>query len=301
MFPEYGYQLVGILADPLSDGPDLEDVPVLGRPGELVTALAQAPVEVVFIALPDSSPDQILSLIDCCRARGIEVRIVPSMLELMTTGVMGDQIDDVPLLQLRHGLDIRGPKTLVKRSFDLVGAGVGLILVSPLLLLIAGLVKLTSHGPVLIHQERVGMNGLIFKAHKFRSMRVDAEAVTGPVFASEDDERRTAVGRVLRKWSLDELPQLWNIVRGEMSLVGPRPERPSFVNKFTREMPRYCDRHVVRPGLAGWAQAKDLRGRTSVEERLIYDLYYIENWSLAFDIKIILLTLARVWTHKNAY
>jgi lipopolysaccharide/colanic/teichoic acid biosynthesis glycosyltransferase len=145
------------------------------------------------------------------------------------------------------------------------------------------------------------MHGQTFKAHKFRSMRLDAEAQTGPVWAKADDERRTAVGRVLRKLSWDELPQLWNIVRGDMSLVGPRPERPTFVNDFSLRLPRYCDRHLVRPGLAGWAQAKDLRGRTSVEERLIYDLYYIENWSFAFDIKIILITLARVWTHKNAY
>lgn len=301
MFPEYGYQLVGVLADPLDAGEELGGVPVLSGVDQLPAVLQRTSVDTVFFALSDESPDRLLRMIECCRRNGAEVRIVPSTIELMTTGVRGDQIDDIPLLQLRHGLDIQGPKTAVKRTFDAVVAGLGLIVISPLLAAIAALVKMTSPGPMLIHQERVGMQGRMFKAHKFRTMRVDAEAETGPVWAEADDERRTAVGGVLRKLSLDELPQLWNIVVGDMSLVGPRPERPPFVAAFTKQLPRYCDRHVVRPGLAGWAQAKDLRGGTSVEERLIYDLYYIENWSLAFDIKIFLITLARVWTHKNAY
>jgi exopolysaccharide biosynthesis polyprenyl glycosylphosphotransferase len=219
----------------------------------------------------------------------------------MTTQVTADQIDGIPLLQLRHGLDIQGPKTVVKRLFDEVVAGLALVVLAPLLAVIALLVKLTSPGPVLIHQDRVGMRGRIFKTHKFRSMRASAEAETGPIWAAPGDDRRTLAGRPLRRLSLDELPQLWNIVKGEMSLVGPRPERPKFVAEFRARLPRYDDRHLVRPGLAGWAQANDLRGQTPVEERLIYDLYYIENWSLAFDIKILLITLARVWTHKNAY
>ena len=301
MFPEYGYQLVGLLGEPLDAGLEIGGVPVLGGVDALPQVLQQTPVDAVFFALADTKPDQFLGLIDCCRRLGVEVRIVPGALELMTAPVAGDQIDDIPLLQLRRGLEIEGPKTAVKRLFDVAVAGAGLVLLSPVLGVIALLVKLTSRGPVLIHQERVGMQGRLFDAHKFRSMRVDAEAETGPVWAKADDQRRTAVGKVLRKLSWDELPQLWNIVLGDMSLVGPRPERPKFVKEFSRTLPRYCDRHVVRPGLAGWAQAKDLRGQTSVEERLIYDLYYIENWSLAFDIKIFLITLARVWTHKNAY
>jgi exopolysaccharide biosynthesis polyprenyl glycosylphosphotransferase len=190
---------------------------------------------------------------------------------------------------------------VLKRAFDLFCAGVGMVLVSPVLAVIAILVRLSSPGPVLIHQLRVGKNGRPFLAHKFRSMREDAEAETGPVWAAPDDPRRTAVGKWLRRLSLDELPQLWNIMRGEMSLVGPRAERPEFVDEFASRLPRYQDRHLVRPGLTGWAQANDLRGQTPIEDRLIYDLYYIENWSLAFDVKIILLTLGRVWTHKNAY
>ncbi len=305
MFPEYGYQLVGVLADRLDGrdegGMERAGARVLGGVDQLGQVLRTTRVDTVFFTLPEVSPDRLLTLVDCCRHRDVEVRILPSMLELMTTRVSGDQIDGIPLLQLHQGIDIHGPKTVAKRAFDVAVAGLGLVVVSPVLALIALMVKATSAGPVLIHQERVGMHGRGFLAHKFRSMRVDAEAGTGPVWAEASDPRRTAVGRVLRRLSLDELPQLWNIVRGDMSLVGPRPERPNFVAEFSERIPRYCDRHLVRPGLAGWAQAKDLRGQTPVEERLIYDLYYIENWSLAFDIKIILLTLARVWTHKNAY
>lgn len=301
MFPDYGYELVGVLADRLEPGAEVSGVTVKGRTGEIGRVLADESVDTVFFALTDVSSERVLRLIDCCRERGVEVRILPGMLEMMTTRVTGDQIDGIPLLQLRHGLDIQGPKTVVKRAFDVVVAGLGLVVISPLLAALAVLIKLTSAGPVLIRQERVGMRGRPFQALKFRSMRDDAEAISGPVWAAVADPRRTAVGRVLRRLSLDELPQLWNIVRGDMSLVGPRPERPPFVAEFTERMPRYCDRHLVRPGLAGWAQANDLRGQTPVEERLIYDLYYIENWSLAFDIKILLITLARVWTHKNAY
>jgi exopolysaccharide biosynthesis polyprenyl glycosylphosphotransferase len=301
MFPDYGYRLVGILADEMEAGTEVAGVRVLGRSSELARVVRNRGVDVVFIALTDVSQDRILALVDSCRDCPTDFRIVPSMLEIMTTSVTADQLDGIPLLQLRQGLDIDTSKTVFKRAFDVVVGGLALVLLSPLIGLIALLVKLTSPGPAFVHQERVGLNGRCFRMHKFRSMREDAEATTGPVWAASDDPRRTPVGRVLRRLSLDELPQLWNIVKGEMSLVGPRAERPNFVEEFAARLPRYADRHRVRPGLAGWAQANDLRGQTPVEERLIYDLYYIENWSLAFDLKIILITLFRVWTHKNAY
>jgi exopolysaccharide biosynthesis polyprenyl glycosylphosphotransferase len=301
MFPDYGYRVVGILADRMEPGAEVAGVQVLGRVDEIGGIVRKREVDTVFVALSEVAPNRILQLVDCCRDCGIQFRILPGMLELMTTQVTADQIDGIPLLQLRHGLDIQGPKTVIKRAFDVAVAGLALVLLTPLLALIALTVKLTSPGPVFIHQDRVGMRGRVFKTHKFRSMRVGAEAATGPVWATPGDERRTAAGGLLRRLSLDELPQLWNIFMGEMSLIGPRPERPKFVAEFRARLPRYDDRHLVRPGLAGWAQANDLRGQTPVEERLIYDLYYIENWSLAFDIKILLITLARVWTHKNAY
>ena len=301
MFPDYGYRLVGILTDDAPEGEQLGGVKVIGRTNELPRMVRSRKIDVVFMALTDVSQDRLLHLMDSCNGSGVEFRIVPSLLEIMTTQVTSDNIDGIPLLQFRKGLDIDGPKQLIKRAFDVALAGLGLVLLSPLLGLIALLVRLSSPGPIILSQERIGMHGTTFRMHKFRSMRVDAEQRTGPVWAARDDPRRTGVGRVLRRLSLDELPQLWNIFAGEMSMVGPRAERPRFVKEFKARLPRYDDRHRVRPGLAGWAQANDLRGQTPVEERLIYDLYYIENWSLAFDLKILLITLFRVWTHKNAY
>ena len=301
MFPDYGYQLAGVVSDVLPSGTDFRGVPVLGSTVQLPELLRQERVSVVFVALVDVSQDQVLHLVDSCRESGAECRIVPSMLEIMTTAVTGDQLDGIPLLQLRRGLDIDGPAAASKRASDVVVSGLGLLLASPLLAVIAVLVKLTSPGPVLISQERVGRRGEPFRMVKFRTMRDDAEAESGPVWATAGDPRRTGVGAFLRRFSLDELPQLWNIFKGEMSLVGPRAERPVFVREFDSRLNHYGDRHRVRPGLTGWAQANDMRGQTPVEERLIYDLYYIENWSLAFDLKIILITLFRVFTHKNAY
>ncbi|MDQ6692238.1 MAG: undecaprenyl-phosphate glucose phosphotransferase [Candidatus Dormibacteraeota bacterium] len=301
MFPDYGYQLVGVVSDVLPAGTDFQGVPVVGETQNLEDLVRRESIRIVFVALVDATQDQILHLMDRCQGTQAEFRIVPSMLEIMTTAVTGDQLDGIPLLQLRRGLDIDGPKAAVKRLFDLLISAATLVLLAPVLAVIALLVRTSSPGPVLIAQERVGRRGRPFRMLKYRTMRVDAEVHSGPVWASAGDPRRTRVGAVLRRFSLDELPQLWNIFRGSMSLVGPRAERPVFVREFNARLNHYGDRHRVRPGLTGWAQANDLRGQTPVEERLIYDLYYIENWSLAFDLKIILITLFRVFTHKNAY
>jgi exopolysaccharide biosynthesis polyprenyl glycosylphosphotransferase len=301
MFPDYGYQVVGVVADDLAAGGAFGGVEILGRSGNLREVVSDHKVNLVFVAAPDLSQDQILQLVDSCRECGTDFRIVPSMLEIMTSRVSGDQLDGIPLLQFRHGLDVDAAKATSKRVLDLVVSGLGMVIISPVLLVIALLVKVSSRGPVLIHQERTGLGEKPMVMHKFRTMRADAETDTGPVWAAAQDPRRTRVGQVLRRFSLDELPQLWNVFAGEMSLVGPRPERPVFVADFKAKLDRYSDRHLVRPGLTGWAQVNDLRGQTAVEERLIYDLYYIENWSLAFDLKIILITLFRVFTHKNAY
>ena len=301
MFPSYGYRLLGVLTDDMEPGSQVAGTKVLGRIADLERVAQGRDVDVVFIALPDVDQNETMRVVERCRGFDVDIRILPGIMQLMSGPVTADQIDGIPLIQIRRGLEIQGPKTTLKRGFDLCVAGLGLVLISPVLALLTLLVKLTSPGPVFIHQERVGMHGRPFQTHKFRSMRENAEDESGPVWATAEDPRRTAVGKWLRRFSLDELPQLWNIVAGEMSLVGPRAERPSFVCEFSERLPRYDDRHLVRPGLTGWAQANDLRGHTPVEERLIYDLYYIENWSLAFDVKIILLTLGRVWTHKNAY
>ncbi|HEX6349272.1 MAG TPA: undecaprenyl-phosphate glucose phosphotransferase [Candidatus Dormibacteraeota bacterium] len=301
MFPDYGYRPVGILADGILEGTELAGIKVLGTSSDLSRVVRNRRVDTVFMALTDVSQERLLHLMEACDGQPVEFRIVPSMLEIMTTGVTADQLDGIPLLQFRRGLDIDGWKRVLKRASDVLIAGLGLVLLSPLLGVIALLVKLTSPGPVIYGQERVGLNGQVFRMHKFRSMRMDAEAPSGPVWATREDPRRTGVGRFLRRLSWDELPQLWDVLVGSMSLVGPRAERPKFVQEFAGRLARYQDRHRVRPGMTGWAQANDLRGQTPVEERLIYDLYYIENWSLAFDLKILLITLFRVWSHKNAY
>ena len=301
MFPDYGYQVVGVIADDLKPGEAFSGADVLGRAGDLRQVVTDRNVNLVFVAAPDMSQDEILELVDSCRECRTDFRIVPSMLEIMTSRVTGDQLDGIPLLQFRHGLDVDAAKATSKRALDLVVSLVGMVVISPVLAVIALLVKVSSPGPVLIHQERAGLEERPMVMHKFRTMRADAEAESGPVWAGTNDPRRTWIGPFLRRFSLDELPQLWNVFVGEMSLVGPRPERPVFVEDFKSRLDRYADRHLVRPGLTGWAQVNDLRGQTSVEERLIYDLYYIENWSLAFDLKIILITLFRVFTHKNAY
>lgn len=301
MFPDYGYQVVGVIADDLKTGDAFSGATVIGKADDLPKIVGDRNVNLVFVAAPDLSQDEILELIDSCRECPTDFRIVPSMLEIMTSRVSGDQLDGIPLLQFRHGLDGDAAKASSKRALDLVVSGLGMIVISPVLVLIALLVKLSSRGPVLIHQERTGLGERPLVMHKFRTMRADAEAQTGPVWTATKDPRRTWIGQILRRFSLDELPQLWNVFVGEMSLVGPRPERPVFVEDFKSRLERYADRHLVRPGLTGWAQVNDLRGQTSVEERLIYDLYYIENWSLTFDLRIILITLFRVFTHKNAY
>ena len=227
--------------------------------------------------------------------------MLPDVFEIITTRVSADVVDGIPLVGVRRS-QVEGLGLVLKRAFDLVLAVLLLGLLSPILLLLALAIRLSStKGPVLFRQERVGKDGQIFTLLKFRSMIPDAEAATGPVFATADDQRRTAIGRLIRRFSLDELPQLLNIVRGDMSLVGPRPERPYFVERFGAEIPRYLERHQVRPGVTGWAQVNDLRGTTSIADRTIYDIYYIENWSLSFDIKILLLTIGRIFFHSHAY
>ena len=301
MFPDYGYRPVGILADGVQEGTELAGIKVLGASSDLPRVVRNRRVDTVFMALTDVSQERLLHLMEACDGVSVEFRIVPSMLEIMTTGVTADQLDGIPLLQFRRGLDIDGWKRILKRGSDVVVAGTCVLALSPLLAVIALLVKLSSPGAVIYGQERVGLDGKLFRMHKFRSMRSGAEVQTGPVWASRADPRRTGVGRLLRRLSWDELPQLWDVLKGDMSMVGPRAERPKFVREFSSHLPRYQDRHRVRPGMTGWAQANDLRGQTPVEERLIYDLYYIENWSLAFDLKILLITFFRVWSHKNAY
>jgi len=254
----------------------------------------------VFFALPREEHLQLergLALID---KEMVDIVVVPDILQFVMLRAGLESLDGIPMINLTE-TPLSGWYGPVKRAGDLLVALVALVALSPLLLLVAALVKLTSRGPVLFRQERMSLDGTVFTMYKFRSMRVDAEAATGAVWASERDPRRTAVGSFLRRTSLDELPQLLNILRGEMSFVGPRPERPHFVEQFRERVPRYMLRHRVKCGLTGWAQVNGWRGNTSIEKRIEHDIFYIENWSLGFDLKIVALTILHGFVHKNAY
>jgi len=218
----------------------------------------------------------------------------------MTLRAQVDDLDGIPLISLREG-PLMGWAAVYKRAFDVVVSGVALGVVSPLIALIALAVRVTSGRPVLFLQERMGLDGRVFRMIKFRSMEQGAEDASGPVWTMPGDQRRTRLGAFLRRTSLDELPQLWNVLRGDMSLVGPRPERPVFIEQFRREIPGYMLRHKIKAGLTGWAQVHGWRGNTSLHERVEHDLYYIQHWSLALDVRILWLTVWRGILHRNAY
>jgi exopolysaccharide biosynthesis polyprenyl glycosylphosphotransferase len=255
----------------------------------------------VVVADPHVDNAEILDIVAACDRSRANVKVVPDVFHLVMKEVGASEFGGLPMLQVRD-VNLRGWNLLVKRAVDVIGAMVLLILLSPLMLAVAIAVKLTSpRGPVFFIQERVGVDGRPFPLVKFRSMHVDAEVASGPVWASPNDDRTTPIGRVLRRFSIDELPQLVNVIFGDMSLVGPRPERPHFVAQFSQLIPRYDRRHQEKAGVTGWAQVNGLRGKTSVTERTLYDLFYVEHWSPAFDLKILLKTIAAVVRGRNAY
>ncbi|MEA2645289.1 MAG: hypothetical protein QOE92_372 [Chloroflexota bacterium] len=300
MFPEYGYELVGVVDDDLPKGTDYVRLPVIGDSQDLPHLIRHHNVAEVFMALPERDYRKMLRIISDCAETRAGFKIVPHLLEVLTSGVVADDIDGIPLVAVRRSR-LTGANLLVKRLFDLLLGVLLLVPGVPLMAVISLAIKLSSQGPVIYVQERVGRHGRVFTAYKFRSMVIDAEADTGPVFTYRDDPRITAVGRFLRRTGFDEVPQILNVLKGEMSLVGPRPERPHFVTQFEAEVPGYADRHSVTPGITGWAQLNDLRQDTPIEQRTIYDSYYVENWSLGFDLKILVATFFRVFTHRNAY
>jgi exopolysaccharide biosynthesis polyprenyl glycosylphosphotransferase len=300
MFPQYGYELVGVVDELLPGGSEYNRLPVLGDTSELPHFVMNTNVEEVFIALPQVDHRQILRLISTCDDLDVEFKIVPDLLEVITSGVIADDIDGIPIVGVRRSR-LTGVNLQLKRVFDSIAAVLLMIPGAPLMALIAIAIKVDSRGPVIYTQERVGQHGRVFGMHKFRSMVVDAEGESGPVFAARDDPRTTNVGHFLRRTGLDELPQLFNVLKGNMSLVGPRPERPNFVTQFELDIPGYDQRQAVLPGITGWAQLNDLRQDTPIEQRTIYDSYYVESWSLAFDVRILLATVIRVFFHDNAY
>jgi Undecaprenyl-phosphate glucose phosphotransferase len=300
MFPQYGFHVTGVVDNDREPGTQFAGAEVLGGVAKLPELIRRHDVHQIFLAMPNASDDEMLTLIKLCEDEKVEFKVVPDLLALMSSPAAEVSIDGLPLIGIRRNR-LTGGAALLKRGIDIVVSGVGLMITVPVMAAVALAIKLTSPGPVLFIQERVGLNGRRFMVYKFRSMILDAEAKTGPVVAQPGDDRCTPVGRWLRRLSLDELPQLFNVLRGDMSIVGPRPMRPFLVDRYSEQLPRYLERHQVRPGLTGWAEINDLRGAANISERALYDLYYVENWSVALDLKIIVLTALRLLFQRHAY
>jgi Undecaprenyl-phosphate glucose phosphotransferase len=294
--PDVGVRVLGRLGDKPEDG----EARWLGAPEDIRAVLDSHQVDIVIIALPHADYPRIGAILDGIGDDPVAIHYVPDVFGLASLRGGIEEFETLPIIHLRES-PLYGWNRVLKRIFDVVVGAVALLVVSPLMLAIAIGIKLSSRGTVLYRQERMGLDGRRFSMLKFRSMVSDAEAATGPRWAVPDDPRRTGLGAFLRSSSLDELPQLFNVLRGEMSLVGPRPERPSFVEDFRRRVPRYMLRHKVKAGITGWAQINGWRGNTSIEKRIEYDLYYIERWSLGFDVKILLQTAWLGFRNRNAY
>jgi exopolysaccharide biosynthesis polyprenyl glycosylphosphotransferase len=297
---EMGFEVVGFLDDDPGKGSSLVcGLPVLGTLRQAEEVLAERNIDQVFLALPLEAHKKLLQLLELMARECVEIRLVPDILQYATLNATLEDVDGTPVINLSQ-VPLQGWNSMVKRGMDLVIAVAALAVLLPVLPLLALAIWLEDRGPILYRQERMGLDGKPFMIVKFRSMRVDAESSSGPVWAIKDDPRRTRVGTFLRHWSLDELPQIWNVLRGDMSIVGPRPERPTFVREFKHKIPRYMLRHRVKSGITGWAQVHGWRGNTSIKKRIQYDLYYIQNWSLKLDCKILWMTL-RYALRWNAY
>lgn len=292
------HSLVGVFRTPL-DPPAPEGIEDLGDPDLIGDRAVGLGLDRVVVALPPAESERIERIASLCRRNDLDFDLVPDLGFPFRGGIQVEEIAGLPVVRARR-IPLAGWGGVVKRTLDLFASAILLILLSPVLFLCALAVKAESVGPVLYRQERVGRDRRVFNILKFRSMRRDAEEGTGPVWAGDDDPRRTRIGRLLRTWSLDELPQLWNVLLGQMSLVGPRPERPQFVERFQEEVSDYYDRHRIKSGITGWAQVNGLRGNVGIEERTRYDLYYVENWSIWLDLRILFMTLRAVFTQRGS-
>lgn len=299
--PDLGYHIVGVVTSDIKPKGHMLGIPVLGLYPDLPGIIDSYGVEQVIIALPDARRAEIVELVTLCQRGRVDIKVYPDIFAYMAGDMNVDDLGGTPLLTVRD-IALRGWKLSLKRGLDFFGALFGLIFLSPILLLIAVLIKVESKGPVFYAQVRMGLDGKPFPIIKFRSMRIDAEA-QGPGWTVENDPRVTRIGRIMRKTNIDELPQLINVLLGQMSLVGPRPERPVYVRQFREQIPRYMERHREKAGMTGWAQVNGLRGDTSIAERTSYDLWYVENWSLWLDLKIIIRTvwMAVSGRSPNAY
>jgi len=296
-----GYNIIGFLDDEKKVGYKVSKTVVMGKISDLTSIILRQSLDEIIIALPLKEYDKLGYIIKVCEKYGVKAQIIPDYYKYIPSKPYVDQLDDIPLINIRHVPLDSAYNKLVKRLVDIILSSIGIIITSPIMILTALIIKLTSPGPIIFKQTRVGLHRRKFEMYKFRSMKVQTDEEEKVKWTTKDDPRKTRFGNFIRKTSIDELPQLFNVLKGEMSLIGPRPERPYFVEKFREEIPKYMIKHHVRPGITGWAQVNGWRGDTSIKMRIEHDIYYIENWSIWLDIKILFLTLFKGFVHRNAY
>ena len=299
--PQWGYIIRGILDDSVPAGTTYKGVKVLGRIANLMVILPNSSLDEIAITLGLNEYYRLEEIVALCEKSGVHTKFIPDYNNIIPTKPYTEDILGLPVINIRYVPLTNTFNAMVKRLMDIAGSIFGIIVASPVMLLACVAIKLSSPGPLIYKQERVGLHNKNFWMYKFRSMEVQPEQEEKKAWTVKNDPRVTGVGKFMRRTSIDELPQLFNILKGDMSLVGPRPERPFFVEKFREEIPRYMVKHQVRPGLTGWAQVNGYRGDTSIRKRIDYDLYYIENWTIGFDIKIMFLTIFKGFVKKNAY
>ncbi|HGM3425585.1 TPA: undecaprenyl-phosphate glucose phosphotransferase, partial [Clostridioides difficile] len=298
---QWGYNIVGYLSEEKEAENIVEKNDILGNLDNLEYILKNTYLDMVFITLAPKDFIRLEYIIKQCEKAGVKTNMVPYYYNYIPSKPYIDDLDGIPIIDTRHVPLDNYFNSACKRLFDIFFSVFAILLTSPIMLVTIILIKLTSPGPIIYKQTRVGLNRKNFDMYKFRSMRVQEEKVEKTQWTTKNDPRKTKWGSIIRKTSIDELPQFFNVLKGDMSIVGPRPERPFFVEKFKDEIPRYMIKHQVRPGITGWAQVNGYRGDTSIEKRIEHDLYYIENWTFLFDIKIIFLTIFKGIVNQNAY
>ncbi len=299
--PQWGYYVHGILDDNMEIGTSYKKVPVIGKLNQLEEYLTKMSLDEIAITLSINEYENLENVVKACEKSGVHTKFIPDYYKFISSKPYTEDLYGLPVINIRNVPLSNTLNWLSKRIVDIICSLIGLTICAIPMLIIALIIKLSSKGPIIFSQVRVGRHNKTFKMYKFRSMRLQTEEDEAKAWTINNDPRVTRVGKFIRRTSIDELPQLINILKGDMSLVGPRPERPQFVEQFKEEIPRYMIKHQVPPGLTGWAQINGFRGDTSITKRIEHDLYYIENWTLGFDIKIMFLTIFKGFINKNAY
>ncbi|MDO4476298.1 MAG: undecaprenyl-phosphate glucose phosphotransferase [Lachnospiraceae bacterium] len=299
--PQWGYHINGILDDNVPVGTQYNGISVIGTTQDIGSLLEENQQDEIVITLGLSEYEKLRGVVAACERGGVHTKFIPDYSDIIPTKPYTEDLLGLPVVNIRHVPLTDTFNRFLKRAMDIVGSLICIVIFSPLMLLTAIAVKVTSPGPLIFKQERVGLHNEPFQMYKFRSMCVQEEKEEKKGWTVRNDPRITPVGKIIRKTSLDEFPQLFNVLKGDMSLVGPRPERPQYVEKFRDEIPRYMIKHQVRPGMTGWAQVNGYRGNTSIRKRIEHDVYYIENWTVGFDFKILILTVFKGFINKNAY